>query len=674
MKVSYDWLKDFVDLKISPKELADKLTMAGLEVVSLEERSGDSVLEIEITSNRPDWLSILGVAREIGAITGARFKTKNVPSPKLKNLKTCSVSIEDKSDCFFYSALVIRGVRVGPSPEWLKKRLEALGCRSVNNIVDVTNYILFESGQPMHAFDLDRLGRQTINVRRARQGEMITTIDGQQKFLDGDMLVIADNKKAVAIAGVMGGKDTEVTDRTTNILLESAVFNPILVRKTRQKLGLPTESAYRFERGVDEQNARTAVFSAAKLITSLASGECFAYKCLGKIRKESPEIKLEADYISRILGAAIPMVRARQILTRLGFCVRARGKGALMVKAPSFRQDIKAQIDLVEEVARIYGYDKIPISLPAVKPQKNISGRRDMVCGIKNTLYSLGLQEGLTYSLVEREMLEKSGVKKDAQTVEIMNPLSKEQEVLRYSILPSLMRVLAYNLDQQQEYVNIFEIADIFSDKNNGVDEILSLGIALCGTRPFFLKQGLVKDELGILHLKGILEKLFISLGVSNYDFVKQQGSRVSVTVSGEEIGFMFVPQERILGSFDIKNKKAFLAELDLVKLLDRARAERKFSGIPKYPAVTRDLSFIVKEGVSIKEIIGVVKEKGAPLLSEAGVADYYQGKQIPAGFRGLTISCVYRSDDRTLTEEEVSPLHKTICGCLETRFGIKFR
>jgi len=488
------------------------------------------------------------------------------------------------------------------------------------------------------------------------------------------MLVIADNKKAVAVAGVMGGKDTEVTDRTANILLESAVFNPVLVRGARQKLGLQSESAYRFERGVDGQNARTAIFAASSLITSLASGEYFAYKCLGGAKRETPAIKLGVDYISGILGAAIPAARAKQILTRLGFCVKARGKETLIVKTPSFRQDIKARIDLVEEVARIYGYDKIPVSLPAVKPQKNISGKIGLVYGIKNTLRSLGLQEAITYSLVEREMLEKSGVKKDAQAVEIMNPLSKEQEVLRYSVLPSLMRVLAYNLDQQQEYVNIFEVSDIFSDKNNGVDETLSLGIALCGTKPFFLKQGLVRDELGILHLKGILEKLLISLGFGSYDFVEQQGSRVSVMVSGEEIGFMFVPQERVLGPFNIKNKKAFLAELDLVKLLDCARAERKFSSIPKYPSVSRDLSFIVKAGVSIKEIIGVVKEKGTPLLSEAGVADYYQGKQIPAGFRGFTISCVYRSPDRTLTEEEVSPLHKTICGALEERFGIKFR
>ncbi|MCK9431130.1 MAG: phenylalanine--tRNA ligase subunit beta [Candidatus Omnitrophica bacterium] len=695
MKVAYSWLKDFVDIKISPKELADKLTMAGLEVVSLEELGKpacpvgrDFVFEIEITSNRPDWLSILGVAREISAITGSRLKLAKSPTVKLKGLKPVEISVAESTDCPFYSAMIIRGVKVAPSPEWLKKRLEALGCRSVNNIVDITNYVLFESGQPLHAFDLDKLSQQAIHVRRARPNESITIIDGQQKILDNEILVIADKNRAVAIAGVMGGKDTEVTEATCNILLESAVFNPIVVRRVRQKLGLQSESAYRFERGVDLENAQSATFSALKLISVLAFGKPYAYKSLRSIRPAKSAINLEMDYISRVLGVSLSVLKVKQILSGLGFTVKARGKNILTVKIPGFRQDIKTQIDLVEEVARIYGYEKIPLSLPAVKPHKSIPSNREVVSGIKIILQGLGLQEAITYSLVDRLLLAKSGIKKDAQPVEILNPLSKEQEVLRFSLLPSLIRTLAYNLNQQQEYVNIFEVANVFSVKPDSaqhptlsdepmrasVQEELSLGIALCGARPFFIKQGLVKDEVTILHLKGILESLLNKLGVKSYDFSSPGENQVRIIIDQQEVGFIASLNEQILNSFDIKNKQVILGEINLAKLFPHINLAKKFTAIPKYPAITRDISFVVKEEVSIRELLTVIEGKGAPLLSLAKVVDYYQGKQIPSGSRGLTISCTYRASERTLTEEEIVPLHNAICALLEERFGIKLR
>jgi len=674
VKVTYSWLKDFVDIKISPKELADKLTMAGLEVVSLEEAGRDFVLEIEITSNRPDWLSITGVAREISAITGSKLKTAQRPKIKTTNLKPVEISVDDKNDCPFYSAMIIRDVKVAPSPEWLKKRLESLGCRSVNNIVDITNYILFESGQPLHAFDLDKLSKQGICVRRARPNEKMITIDGQQKILNSEILVIADIDRPVAIAGVMGGKETEVTDSTSSILIESAVFNPIVVRKGRQKLGLQSESSYRFERGVDAENAKNATFSAMKLITELALGKPCAYKSVSSIKPNKSTIRLEMGHITRVLGIDIPIPKVKQILSRLGFIVKTRGKNALSVNTPSFRQDIKTQIDLVEEIARIYGYDKIPLSLPAVKPQKIIPGSREIVSGMKVILRSLGLQEAITYSLVDRNLLVKSGINKDAQLVEILNPLSKEQEVLRFSLLPSLIRGLAYNLDQQQEYVNIFEVANIFTAESVSAEEEMSLGIALCGAKSFFVKQGLIKDEVTILHLKGILEKLFDKLGVRAYDFIPRPDNQIDIIIGQQEAGFMLALNEQVLSSFDIKNKQVLLAELNLNKLLKYVNLDKKFTGIPKYPAITRDISFIINEEVSVKDLLGLITASGAPLLSLAKVVDYYQGKQIPSGFRGLTISCIYRVSDRTLTEEEIAPLHNSICSLLEERFGIKLR
>ena len=676
MKVSYSWLKDFVDIKLTPQELAEKLTMAGLEVVSLEELGGDFVLEIEITSNRPDWLSILGVAREISSLTGSKLKVVKHQAAKIKieNTQPVEISIADKKDCSFYSAMIIRDVKVSPSPEWLKKRLESLGCRSVNNIVDITNYILFELGQPLHAFDLDQLSQQSINVRRGRPDEKITTIDGQQKILDHEILVIADKNKPVAIAGVMGGKETEVTDNTSNILLESAVFNPALVRKSRQKLGLQSESAYRFERGVNLEIARSAAFSALELIRTLASGKPCAYKSLGSPKLVKSAIRLEMAYVFRVLGIAIPVLKVKQILTGLGFVVKTQRKDTLVVKVPGFRQDIKSQIDLVEEIARIYGYEKIPLTLPAVKPQQNITGSREIVSEVRTILRGLGSQEAITYSLIDRSLLARSGINKDAQPVEILNPLSKEHEVLRSTLLPSLIRTLSYNLDQQQEYINIFEVANVFSGKVNSPLEESSLGIALCGVKSFLVNQGLIKDAVNILHLKGILESLFNKLGVKAYDFKPQEDGQINIIIGQQEAGFMLSLSEQALSAFDIKNKQVVLAEINLGKLLGHINLEKKFLGIPKYPAITRDISFVIKNEVPVKELLAVIENKGASLLSSVKVVDYYQGKQIPVGFKGLTISCIYRAPDRTLTEEEIAPLHNSICVSLEDSFGIKLR
>ena len=686
-----------MNIKISPKELAEKLTMAGLEVVSLEEAGGpdcrtgrDFVFEIEITSNRPDWLSILGVAREIGAVTGEKLKIPTFKEPKIKaeELKPVKISILDKKDCSFYSARAICEIRVGPSPLWLKERLELLGCRSVNNIVDITNYILFELGHPLHAFDLDLLAGKEIVVRRAKAGEKMVTLDNQPRLLGNDILIIADKDRPQAIAGIMGGKDTEVTVKTRNILLESAVFNPVLVRRARQKLGLQSESAYRFERGVNLETARIASLAAQELICKLASGKPCGYKSSASTKPSGVLINLEPEYVNRILGANMPALKIKKILNGLGFDSRTRSKNRLAVTVPGFRQDVNLPIDLVEEVARIYGYTEIAPTLPAIKPNANISGTRDLVSHIKNVLVGLGLHEAITYSLVDRDLLAKSGIKQDIQPVKILNPLSKEQEVLRPTLLPSLIRCLAYNLDQQQEYINIFEIADVFSGGADvaqhpalsdrpvraSAQESLSLSIALCGVSSFLTRQGLIKDEVTILHLKGILESLFNKLGIKDYDF-KNQGERgVSIVVNQQEAGIMLSLNKKVLDAFDIKNKQVILAEIDLGKMSAFINLSKRFSDLPRYPAITRDISFVVEGGISIKDLLAAITTKGMPLLRSAKVVDYYQGKQIPEGYKGLTVSCVYRADDRTLTEEEISLLHNSICSLLRERFSIKLR
>ncbi|MFZ2356241.1 MAG: phenylalanine--tRNA ligase beta subunit-related protein, partial [Candidatus Omnitrophota bacterium] len=352
MKLTYNWLKDFLEIKITPGVLADKLTMAGLEVKSVEERDGDFVFEVEITSNRPDWLSIVGVAREVAAITNTKRKTQSVkPQSKIKNFKRTGngfkIEIEDKKDCPIYSAKIIKNVIVGSSPDWLRKRLELIGCRSINNIVDIANYCLFTYGEPLHAFDLDRLvnglagepvSRLGIIVRRARNKEELVTIDGMKRILNEDVLIIASDTNPhtrtpahpltgtpIAIAGVMGGKDTEVSFATKNILLESAIFNPLVIRRGRRKLGLQTDSSYRFERGVDFETIELATDEAVKLILDLAGGQLYLAKSEGLTKGKNKIISFDINSAARILGIDIPVIKIKNILNHLGFGVQPKG-------------------------------------------------------------------------------------------------------------------------------------------------------------------------------------------------------------------------------------------------------------------------------------------------------------------------------------------------------------
>ena len=676
MKVTYNWLKDFVDIALSPQALADTLTMAGLEVKSIEEAAGDVVFEIEITSNRPDWLSIIGVAREVAAITGKKLKVHNpkLPAPASKT-GIFKITIEDKKDCPLYTAKIISGVNVGQSPEWLRKRLELVGCRSVNNVVDITNYILFEYGEPLHAFDLDALSDNEVMVRRAKKGEKITTIDGQQLALNPDILMIADKEKAVAVAGIMGGKDTEVSMRTTNVLLEAAVFDPIVVRRGKRTLGLSSESAYRFERGVALEVVEQASLRAAQLITELAGGKMVLAKSSTLSKPKTGVITLDIPRAQKTLGVTIPPAKIKNILANLGFTVKAKGKNAFVIDAPSFRGDVHSDTDLVEEIARIFGYENIPTTLPAVRPQKGTQETRDLVTLTKNALVGLGLHEAITYSLINRDLLR--AFKVEAKPVEILNPLSKDQEILRPVLIPSLLRSVAHNLNQKQEYVNLFEVASVFLSQSSEPREELHLAIALAGTRAFLTEQGLVKEEAQLLHLKGALETLFERLGISikDCDFnTGEQSAGVAIYIKQEKVGEMRMIPREILEELDIKIKNVCVLEVSLEKVFVQARLLRKFVAPPKYPDIIRDISFVLQEQVSVQEVLQAMQEKAGPLLRSIKISDYYKGKQIPSGFRGLTVSCLYRSDERTLTEEEVTPLNAALCILIKERFGAATR
>ena len=676
MKVTYNWLKDFVDIKISPQELADKLTMAGLEVTGLEGKDGDFIFEIEITSNRPDWLSVVGIAREVAAVINSKFKIQNSKLIKFpRGGDSFKLVIEDKKDCPLYTAKIIRNVKVGLSPEWIRKRLELVGCRSVNNVVDITNYILLERGEPLHAFDLDRLKGDKIIVRRAQKGEKLITIDDKERNIDENILIIADNGGPVAAAGIMGAKFTEVTAETKNILLEAAIFNPVLIRRGRQFLGMQSESSYRFERGIDIQTAIDASCYALGLIREFCGGSLAAAKTSGRIKTKNKIINLDNLTANRILGVDIKPAQAKNILSSLGFRVKNKGKNKFAVEVPSHRADVSLEIDLIEEVARIFGYEFIIQTLPSLKPTFNRSAINRAVPLIKNDLIGLGLSEVITHSLVDKNYLQSFPIKNPKEDIEIANPISQDQEILRSTLIPSLGRCIARNLNQRQTKVNIFEIAKVFSMVQNKPEEELVLGIGMVGENSLLLEQGLVKDKIGIPNIKGVIEKLFASLGVKAYSFILgSKGYTIEIKLKGQIIGFIMQLGARALDKLDIKSKDVFISQLNLERILPFVDLERKFVPLPLYPEITRDISFIVREEISVQDIIDAVKEKAGFLLWQVKVSDYYKGKQIPPGFKGLTISCIYRSKDRTLTESEINPLHFTVSYLLAERFGVKIR
>jgi len=567
MKVTYNWLKDFVEIKIPPKDLAERLTMAGLEVTSLEEKDTDFVFEIEVTPNRADCLSVIGIAREVAAITGKKLKT--VSSIKYQvSSKNLRLKIENKKDCPLYTAKIIKDVKVKPSPDWLRKRLELVDCRSINNVVDITNYILFAWGEPLHAFDLDKLNGQTIIVRRAKEKEKIVTIDGEARALNADILVIADRNGPLAIAGVMGGKDSEVIENTKNILLEAAIFNPVIVRRSRQSLGLQTESSYRFERGIDLATAKVASWQAVKLIQDLCAGSLVKALDAGLTKEKRKIVNLSLSTLNKVLDTEIKAPKARDILEDLGFKVSESSNHDFKVRIPSHRQDVSLEIDLIEEIARIYGYANIAQTLPKVTPHITNSGIRDLVSAIKNILIGLGLNEVITYSLISKDLLKDLEIGEHPKTIEILNPLSKEQEILRPSVISGLASCIAYNLNQKQNYINIFEIAKAFLNIPDKPTEELVLGIALCGTKSLLLGQGMVKDEIGLLHLKGIIETVFKRLGIKDYHFILEGNYQFAVCLNKNRVGFMGQLKKEILERLDIKNKDIFVGELYLEKIL----------------------------------------------------------------------------------------------------------
>jgi phenylalanyl-tRNA synthetase beta chain len=692
MKVLYNWLKEFVDVTAAPAELRSRLSLSGTAVDSIDESAAGPVLDAELTSNRADCLGHYGIAREIAALYGASLKPMK---PKLVESadpvsKTTRVEIESPDLCARYTARVLRGVKVQPSPDWLRQRLEALGHASINNVVDATNYVMLELGQPLHAFDLDKLAEGRIVVRRARPGEKMRTLDGIERTLTKDMCVIADASHAVAIGGVMGGAESEIGFSTRSILLEAAWFDPITVRRTSKTLGLRTEASMRFERGADIEMAELASRRTAELIQQLGGGEILT-GVVDVYPSPEPQRKLELTRTEflRVMGGDVPDREIEGILGALGFQpVRAdenRGRDGSLTAAwechtVSWRRDVTREIDLIEEVARIYGYDKFPPRMPSSKqPAARLphAGAEDL---LRQRLIGLGYQEIIAVPLVNKE-LDESFRPEGVTPAIIANPLSEEASTMRGSGTVSMLATLEWNLNRGQRNLRLFEIGKAYAIKNGQPVEtrVLTLG-ATGDAREKSIHEG--AREFEFADLKGDLDRVGEFAGGFAWNseapnwLSHAAAGRIGLAGSGGALGTAGKIGRKPAELFKLRTE-AFVADLALEPLLeaiDRARASRRYEPLPRFPAVERDFSLLLADGIKFAQVQETIRALQIPEVARVEAVDLFRGKNVPAGKYSLLVRVIFQSALATFTDAQLTDFSARIVAALEKSLGASLR
>jgi len=680
MRFTYSWLKEYIDVKLKPKELAEKLTMAGLEIEAVSQADGEWVFEAEVTTNRPDWLNIIGIAREVAAITDEKMAATKAGqhssasagrAAQPKSAANCIIQVLDKQSCPRYTGRIITGVKVAPSPEWLIKRLKSIGVRSVNNIVDITNFVLFETGQPLHAFDFDKLSGGRIIVRRAKGNEQIVTIDGVTRKLDLSMLVIADENAPVAIAGIMGGKGTEVTESTKTILLESAYFDPAITRKVSRCLGLGSDSSYRFERGVDLEGVKTASDRASALIVEIAGGLIGKIANIGKKSITQANVLVNFQKVNDVLGTNVPTKEISRILKALGLKSGKTSKAGAVFTIPSWRRDLKKEEDLIEEIIRIYGYDKICTDSVFIPMQP------DLARIISDTLVSFGLNEAITYSLVDKVLDDIFQPAPLVAAIKIKNPLSSDFAVLRRNIIAGILNAAKWNLNRNINDIKLFEIGPVYHSEKLDRQEENHIVICLSGTRRDNWQDGV--NPVDFYYLKGITDSLFKKLGVSNYDIkpgqsgIFQAEQSAEIMIKGEPAGFLGKVEKGLLKKIDI-DKDCFVCQINMDILVKHVELKKRFTALPKFPVVYRDISTLAKIETPLGDIVNMIKETAGDIIKEIKLFDVYKGEQIPKGHRSLIFRLTYQSFDKTLTDKEVEIIHSGIISALKEQLGVGTR
>ena len=692
MKVLYNVLTEFVDVKAAPADLASRLSLAGVAIDSVEDSVAGPVLDAEVTANRPDCLGHYGIAREVAAI----YRTQLKPvEPKLKEVAekvAGATRVENESPelCGRFTAHILRGVKVQPSPDWLRQRLEAMGQKSINNVADVTNYVLFELGQPLHAYDFDKLNERRVVVRRARPGEKLRTLDGAERTLTKDMCVIADAARAIGIGGVMGGADTETSFSSHNILLEAAWFDPISVRRTAKALGLRTEASYRFERGTDPEMAELASRRAAELIQQVAGGELLSGVVdVYPSREPEKKIQLARKEILRVMGADIPDRDVEEILSALGFHPTRvdanRGSdGSLAAiwecKQVSWRRDVTRGIDLIEEVARHYGYDQFPPRLPPAKKPAHRLPHAEAQDRLVERAIGVGYHEIVEIPIVDTQrdaLFREEGV----QPAVIGNPLAEEASIMRSSGTVSMVRAIEWNLNHGNRNLRLFEIGKRYELRDGAPVETVVLTLGATG-----LARGKTiyepAREFSFADLKGALDQIGELAGGLDWQsggpawLSAARSAHFSAKNKGEQLGVAGQLSRRLAEQLKLR-QEIYLAELKLEPLynaIESTRAALRFVPWPRYPVVERDFSLVLADDVTFAQVEQTIRALAIGEIQSIEAADLFRGGQIPSGKYSLMIRVKFQSSQGTLMDSQLAEFSSRIVTTLEKQLGATLR
>jgi len=696
MKVLYNWLKEFADLAATPEDLRTRLSLSGTSIEALEHTPAGPLLDAELTSNRADCLGHYGIAREAAALYQVPLKPV---TPRLHEVPEAAsaatrVVIESPELCGRYTARVLRGVKVRPSPDWLRQRLEALGQTSINNVVDATNYAMIELGHALHAFDIDTLSEHRIVVRRARPGEKMRTLDGIQRTLTPDMCMIADASQAIAIAGVMGGTETEIRGSSRNVLLESAWFDPISIRRTSKTLGLRTEASMRFERGADIEMAELASRRCAELIRQLAGGELLQ----GVVdvypgRADAPAIELTRKELLRVMGADVPDTVIEAILTALGFApilseaprgTTESSTATWTCRRPSWRGDVNREIDLIEEVARLYGLDKFPSRLPAARLPAARLEYAEAEDRLRERLIGLGYREIITIPLVD-ELNDVVFRPESVTPARIANPLAEDASVMRSTGVVTMAATLEWNLNRGQRNVRLFEFGKTY--RWDGTEPVETRVLTL-GASGMAREKGITENEraYSFADLKGDLDQIGHSAGGISWSadgapswLHLAHGGTLSLTAAGKSAGTIGVAGQlarRVVERFKLR-QDAFVAEIELdpiCKGYGAARSALRYNPLSRYPAVERDFSLFLADGTPFSAVVGAIRELRISEVSAINAVDLFRGKHVPAGKYSLLVRVLFESHKGTLTEVQLSGFSSRIIATLEHKLGASLR
>lgn len=651
-----------------------------VEVLDLKEE----IIDFEITPNRPDCLSIEGLGRETAASLNKPFKNprKNIDElqvPDKKEIEGLKVDITAPDLCYRYIARVVKNVKVGPSPDWMKKRLKACGMRSINNIVDITNYVMLEMGQPMHAFDINSISGKHITVRRAENGEKITTLDETERVLDEKDLVIADEEKAVAIAGVMGGLNSEIEKDTQTVVFESAMFYGGNIRKTAKKVGLRTESSARYEKGLSSENTLRAINRAVELVELLGAGEVVEGKIdVYPTKQKINKIKLDVDKINTLLGTNISKQEMIDILEKVDIKVEND-----MAIAPYFRMDLEFVADIAEEIARFYGYDKLETTLVRAGTTIGVRTKEQKIENkIQEILVTNGLSEIYTYGFLSEKDLEKSKIKKELidNAITIINPLGDEFKLMRPTTIPSMMQILAGNNNKKNQNVKLFDISRNYKNIDNQVEK---------GEVPLqenILTIGMYGEDVDFYTLKGLVENILEATNVNRYDIERETtnesyhpGRCANLKVGIDTIATFGEVHPEVLINYEI-NKRVYLAEINITKIVKYSRVNKKYTEVPKFPAAERDIAVIVDEDVQVGDIEKAITKKckkllkGQKGLEELKLFDIYRDEKIGKNKKSVAYSLIFRDKTKSLSDDEINPVMEEITKELEEKFGAELR